>query len=692
MYLHVRMYFAFPPECSAPMSESMPLPLGCTINNETSVERFFCNLSACNLCSLEFRRSVCCCRMLEEEIVQAECDNMNISFRNATRCGCTSCDDIDATVQVTVLSTEDNTPIPAAQIRRSDSMELLGITLNNGQFIFREPIGTRNITIAVQAPDFLTRNVPINLENGLGRQVIAVTVLLNPHLGLQVGFGGAAVTVRLGPAAVFASAGAFRTSETGQVYEDLVTFQGVVMDMQTGLAGLPSTRFEYADENGTMVQFGIVLVIFLSFQDINGDPLTAEGLRMAITLPDNDGTLLDNEIFLVVYDEATDTWTRMSDFREVDIPGVQKRQVSTTVLEDENMPVDVFAAIAMLVSAECWIQTRTFDLAGNTLPAFVRLEQMSTVAGNEFSYRFGTNTGGDQTTVDGLAQNAVCLPLACNGFTVAFVEARMSFMPTTSASLIPVDFPPDSFLVTDNAPIIIGDMFSIEDVIDRSGAPLPFYPNLPTCRANGMESLPQSDFRDFFSFNLATSETVPATGLCYIKLLIRDCFLNNSVTLNSINSNTGIVDFTNTVLVDEVEPILANGTGGAIDVGPPPRIPCTGSNASPRGVCIEFNCGNIVQAIVRQNTASPTPGLCDLTSLAPILSSPLISGSTSNQQLLIETQILLMTDYNNPDIGLYHNRTTPQMALERCNAGNGSTSSTINILAGYAAEFSCFLR
>ena len=689
------MYITFPPECSAPMSESMLLPLGCTINNATSVERFFCDLSACNLCSLEFRRSVCCCRMLEEEIVQAECDNMNFGFRNATRCGCTSCDDIDATVQVTVLSTEDNTPIPAAQIRRSDSMELLGITLNNGQFVFREPIGTRNITIAVQAPDFLTRNLPINLENGLGRQVIAVTVLLNSLLVLQVGFGGAAVTVRLGPAAVSASAGAFRTNESGQmlVYEDLVTFQGVVMDMQTGLAGLPSTRFEYADENGTMVQFGSVLVTFLSFQDVNGDPLTAEGLRMAITLPDDDGTLLDNEIFLVVYDEATDTWTRTSDFQVVDIPGVQKRQVSTTVLEDENIPVDVFAAIAMLVNAECWIQARTFDLAGTTLPAFVRLEQMSTVAGNEFSYRFGTNTGGDQTTVDGLAQNAVCLPLACNGFTIAFVEARMSFMPTTSASLIPVDFPPDTFLATDNAPIIIGDMFSIEDVIARTGAPLPFYRDLPLCRTNGAEGPSQIDVRDFFSFNEAnTSVAVPATGLCYIKLLIRDCFLNNSVTLNSINSNTGIVDFTNTVVVDEVEPILADGTGGAIDADPPPRIPCTGSNASPRGVCLEFNCSNIVQVIVRQNTASPsTPGLCDLTSLAPVLSSPLISGSTSNQQLLIETQMLLMTDYNNLDIGLYHDPTTPQMALERCNAGNGSTSSMIDILAGYAAQFSCFM-
>ena len=212
------------------------------------------------------------------------------------------------------------------------------------------------------------------------------------------------------------------------------------------------------------------------------------------------------------------------------------------------------------------------------------------------------------------------------------------------------------------------------------------------CTVNGIESPPQSDVRDFFSFNEAnTSVDRPATGLCYIKLLIRDCFLNNSVTLNSIDSNTGTIVFTDTILVPEVEPIFFEGTGGGDGI-PTPRIPCNASNASPRGVCIEFNCSTTVQSFVRQNPDSPTPGLCDLTSIAPILSSPLISGSTSNPALIILTNILLINDYNNPDIGLYHDPTTPQMALERCNTGNGSTSSTIDILAGYAAEFSCFMR
>ena len=637
--------------------------------------------------------------MLEEEVIQAECEEDVTfgGFRNATRCGCTSCNDIDATVQVTVLSAEDNTPIPAAQIRRSESMELLGITLTTGQFVFREPLGTRNINISVQAPDFRpVGNIPISLENGLGHQLITVTVLMNPLLGLQVGFGGAPVTVRLGPAAVSASAGAFSVNGTNEVYEDLVMFAGVVMDMDTGLAGLPSTTFEYVGENGTMVQFGSVLVALLSFQDTEGQPLTANGLRMTITLPDNDGTLLDNEVFLVLYDEDTDTWTRRSNFRVLDIPGVQKRQqnlMQSVVLEDENIPLDVFAAIAMTVNASCWIQARTFDMNGLPFTGpFIRVEQTSTISGNQFSYRFGTNTGAQSNVIDGLESNAVCLPLACTDFSIAIVEARRFFMPDTSSSFIPNDFPADTFTAMEDAPIIIGDMFSFQSVILQTGRPLPFYPNLEMCRANGRETLAQSDVRDFFSFNPATNLTVPATGLCYIKLLIRDCFPNNSAIVNSINTENGIVDLPITELVPEFEDFVRfenlESSGDPLErLG---RIPCNATSASPRGACIEFNCSSIVQSVVRQNPDSPNTGLCSLTSLAPILSSPLISGSTSNQQLLIDTSVLLMNDYNNPDIGLYHDDATPEVALMRCNAGNGTTSPTINIQAGYAVEFTCF--
>lgn len=666
----------------------MQLPMGCTIDGSDSVDRFFCDRSACTSCGIEFRDNVCCCRMIEEEEIQADCSGgMTFSIQNATRCGCTSCDDIEVTVQITVESIRDNVPIPAAQILRMDvgsnGSQLLGITLNNGQFVFQEPLGTRSMIVQIQAPNFLVQTQTIQLQPG--RRMVSITVRLNPLLTLQLGLGGA-VTLRLGQAAVSVPAGAFHPMNApNQTYEDLVTFRGVIMNTQddNGLAGLPATTFEYSNANGIIERFSTFLVTLLNFEDVNGEPLMVDSLTLTISLPDNDGTLSNRNFFLVVYNETTDTWTRTSDFSTVNIPGVQKRQSNIRVVEDQSVPISVFAAVATEIGADCWIQARTFDTSGDPLQGtFIRLEQTNDVAGNEFMYRFGTDTG----ATSGLASNAICLPLECDTFTTAFVEARTGFA-TTTPSLIPEDFPANTFTAMEEAPIIIGDMFLIQSVITRSG-PLPFYANQAACVANGAETQSQADQREYFSFNPMQQGDTPADGLCYIRILIRDCFPNNSVTVSSINAVTSAVDFTQTVLVSELEDFLMTDSSGG-DMVQPVRSPCNSSNATPRGACISFNCSSIVQVFVRQNADSPTQGLCDLTSRSTVLSSPLISGSSTNQQLLIDTSILFTNDYNDADIGLYHDDTNPQAALNRCLAGNDTIIAS-NVEVGYAAEFTCF--
>ena len=673
----------------------MQLPGGCTINGSDSVDRFFCDRSACTSCGIEFRNNVCCCRMIEDEEIEADCINgMTFSVQNATRCGCTSCDDIPVTVQITVVSVRDNTPIPAAQILRmgvrSNESQLLGITLNNGQLVFQEPLGTRSITIQIQAPNFLERTQTILLQPG--RMVISITVALNPLLVLQFGLGGA-VTLRLGQAAVSIPAGAFHPMNApNQTYEDIVTFRGVFMDTQddSGLAGLPATTFEYRRDNGIMERFSTFLVTFLNFEDVNGEPLMVDSLSMTVSVPD-DGASSNNNFYLVVYNETTNTWTRTSNFSVVNIPGVQKRQANNIrVVEDQSVPLSVFAAVATDIDANCWIQARTFDTTGDPLSGtFVRLEQTSTTVGNAFMYRFGTDTGSAQTA-DGLVSNAICLPLACDSFTTAFVEAREGFA-TTTPSLTPVDFPADTFNAMEDAPITIGDMFLIQSVI-TSRAPLPFYASQSACMNNGGQTQAQANPRDYFSFNPMQAEDVPANGLCYIRVLIRDCFPNNSVTVSSINAATSAVDFTQTVLVSELEDFTMtefSSGGDPLPTQAPVRLPCNSSNATPRGACISFNCSSIVQVFVRQSIENPTQGLCDLTSRSTVLNSPLISGSSTNQQLLIDTSILFMNDYNDPDIGLYHDPTMPQMALSRCLAGNDTIIAS-NVEVGYAAEFTCF--
>ena len=668
----------------------MQLPMGCTIDGSDSVDRFFCDRSACTSCGIEFRDNVCCCRMIEEEEIQADCSGMTFSIQNATRCGCTSCDDVEVTVQITVRSIRDNIPIPAAQILRMDvgsnESQLLGITLNNGQFVFQEPLGTRSMTIQIQAPNFLVQTQTIRLQPG--RRMISITVRLNPLLTLQLGLGGA-VTLRLGQAAVSVPAGAFHPMNApNQTYEDLVTFRGVIMNTQdeNGLAGLPATTFEYSNANGITERFSTFLVTLINFEDVNGEPLMVDNLTLTVSLPDNDGTLSNRNFFLVVYNETAGTWTRTSNFSTVNIPGVQKRQSNIRVVEDQSVPIGIFAAVATEIGANCWIQARTFDQLGDPLPGtFIRLEQTNDVAGNEFMYRFGTDTGTAVQTASGLAQNAICLPLECDDFTTAFVEARQDFAITTP-SLIPEDFPANTFTPMEEAPIIIGDMFLIQSVITTRG-PLPFYATQAACVTNAGETESQADQRDYFRFIPMQAGDTPADGLCYIRILIRDCFPNNSVTVSSINAVTGAVDFTQTVLVSELDDFLMTDSSG-VDVAPV-RSPCNSSNATPRGACISFNCSSIVQVFVRQNIDSPTQGLCDLTSLSTILSSPLISGSSTNQQLLIDTSILFTNDYNDADIGLYHDDTNPQAALNRCLAGNDTIIAS-NVEVGYAAEFTCF--
>ena len=488
--------------------------MGCTINGDTSVDRFFCDLSACSSCSLD---GVCCCRQIFDNEIHAECiGDMTFSIQNATHCGCTSCDDVEATVQVTVLSARNNTPIPAAQILRveTDSMkaQLLGITLNNGQFVFREPLRTQSMTIRLQAPDFLAQTHKISLQPG--HRMLTITIFLNPLVVSQIGMGGSAVTVRLGRVVMSAPARSFHPMNApDQIYQDLITFRGVVMDSHdnNSLAGLPATSFEFSTENG-MKQFATSVVTFITFEDVNGAPLMVDGLSMDVSFP-NDGTLPASNIFLVVYNETTNAWSRKSDFKVVNVPGVQKRQESNIiVVEDQSIPIGVFAAVAVEVNANCWIQARTFDVSDTPFSGtFVRLEQSSIIDGNEFIYRFGTDTGSAQTTGAGLVSNAICLPLACNYFTIAFVEAREGFA-TTTASLLPEDFPADTFTTNEDAPIVNGTTFLVGSIIfqNNSNRSLPFYNSQSECVANGQKNTSQADVREYFRFRSA--DDIEPTG------------------------------------------------------------------------------------------------------------------------------------------------------------------------------------
>ena len=83
----------------------------------------------------------------------------------------------------------------------------------------------------------------------------------------------------------------------------------------------------------------------------------------------------------------------------------------------------------------------------------------------------------------------------------AIVEAQEGFA-TTNTSLIPEDFPADTFTAMEDAPIVNGSMFSVESVIlqNNSNRSLPFYNSESECVANGRENTAQADVREYFCF------------------------------------------------------------------------------------------------------------------------------------------------------------------------------------------------
>ena len=199
-------------ESCEPSFKTKLLEHGCTVNKEPLVEQAVCSNRECD-CDSEQDGSVCCCRSLREETF----DNIvcpegvaTPQVKNSTLCGCTVCDDLNIQIQLTIVNRETDEPVPAALVLRnegSDTLTLLGITNNNGHYRFNEPVATYRLALKIVASGFMPQlTSPIRLFPHT--KVITLTIVMIPHMTVQLGLGGSALTLRLGSmAAVTAPAG-----------------------------------------------------------------------------------------------------------------------------------------------------------------------------------------------------------------------------------------------------------------------------------------------------------------------------------------------------------------------------------------------------------------------------------------------------------------------------------------------------
>ena len=692
-----------------------PLSPGCTHNGAQEVKTARCSQAACDSCE---GGSVCCCRVIESESIDdIQCiDGVSRpSVFNATLCGCSVCDDIPVTVTMTVFDRVSLDRIRAAQVYRVDDGDLLqpmGITDNSGRFIFVEPAATRSITLLILAADFMQyRSLPIALLPS--RTTVSLEIKLIPIMNIPAGLGGSAITLRLGPTAVIsAPAGAFRTID-GNLYEDIVNFNGMVMTSsdENDFDGIPSTDFEvYDSETGQMVPFGAFLVTFVEFTTAEGDRLLSDVLRLAVSILSTDGTVPD--LFLAVYNQSSEQWMKTSSFTP--LPQFRKKRQGDpppVVLENPDIPASVFMAVASSESANCWLQGRVFEENGPpTSGPFISLESRVDISGTDFLFRFGTNTGSFVNSAT-FSTNSLCLPVHCTGISSASLHSREGF-DTTTMRLLPVDFPLETFNMSEAAPIQIGTLFLFDElVLSTPEQPKPFYSDFATCQTNAIESNNDAVPSDYFRFDIQQEIPTPViTDTCFVKIQIMDCFDGNSVTVTSIDPVSGGITRTDTIFVTDPEEttteiITTTDTMTTSSGTLPPETTtefmettteepfvCDSTTAVSRTVCLPHVCGNVIQLIVRPAAARGLSGLCNVTNqavLIPFISDPPIQDAP----FVVRTNLLISDDYNQPILGLYHEEGSSVMstmfAEEMCNFGGMSTSPTVDPDMGVAVTFSC---
>ena len=412
-----------------------------------------------------------------------------------------------------------------------------------------------------------------------------------------------------------------------------------------------------------------------------------------MSLASDEGSVPD--LSLIVYNEREHRWEKHSDFSQ---PSVSRRKrQGPVILENENTPLVVFAAVASSVQVACWLQGRTFD--ATMAPAqnnIVSVQHTVVRSGNPLLVRFGTNTGAHSPP---LVSNAVCLPVDCGPFSDAVVESSNVFGPTElSQFLAPIPFPDETFDITESAPVAFGSIFSFDTVITATSArPRPFYASQTDCTTRGADSAASAS--SYFGFIEGALESPqPTTDSCSIKIQILDCFADNSVTITSINRDTGVIVGSTTITVaipeETTEMTTTSGNFATTEAITTSSGVCDAATATMRAVCLPYVCGTNIQLLVRPNADSGRSTLCEVTGRSMLLSNSLLSDLGNNVQLIVRSGELVTGDFNDPNLGLYYtagnNMNAVAMTEELCNAGNGGTSSVLDVTTGEAAVFSCF--
>ena len=554
---------------------------------------------------------------------------------------------------------EKGIPIPAAQVTENSTGELLGLTYHNGLMDFMAPLSARNVTVHVQADNYLPRDYVIKLLPV--NQATDVKIALVPRRIIAAPPGDSGYTFRFGNSAyITVPAGGFK--KDGAVYNDLVMFDGMYMDSsEEGF--LDMVDGDQFVVGGT--PFALSHIWCLHFTDSQGNHLEVDNYHYSTEVRDEEPP--KQAPFLVTFDQGTQQWDHLGELTPS--TSLQTRQTSILrVLEATSVPFTVFLSQAMAVNASCWLQARTFDPNLNPLIGLiVTVIQEGSIGGTPFLYRFGAGTGSESD--EGLVGNTLCLPLECDSFTIGTVEGNQAVREPRNP-ITPLDFPPGTFNASERrTPTIIGGVFAFQEIITASpDSPRPFYSSADDCLANGREDPFSADSADYFSFIDMELSVPPPTENCYIKVLIHECLDSTSNLVTVISGE-----------LQETEEVNFEDSPTSSDADNASET-CTESS---KVACISYICSEVVSITVKDGDGITS---CNISSLASTLQVPLLTEDSAPDMLTIHSERLATHNYNNVNLGLYYDNNS-MIAEDLCLMTNNSADDSLP--SGYAATFNC---
>ena len=649
-----------------------------------------CSMDKCTSVETEgcaSRDNLCCCRAQNVETVDITCSNPSVlldptAMRNETQCSCSPCDDVVIKVRLRVKGQGDDGPIAAAQIFDTDTEEVIGLTLYNGVLDFDVAYTKHNLRFLVQATGYqrVTRTVPLSPRQPTVIVNITMTTLIVTHIG----HGDSEIAYPLGKRAwLYAQPGTFHKNGVSHSHDIILKGSYIDSSHPDALEMIESKQFEV---DGTL--FGMVAAIFLEFEDSEGDMLDVKDLRLVVPMESEEEEDLA-EMFVVAHDWETGRWTRVSQFSPQRTKRGKRQTMGNVVAEAPDITTEEFMMIAIPVGAECWTQVRTFDGDMNPFPGpLVSLEQRRKVAGMDILYRFGTDTGGAQTSEESLSSNAVCLPFECNFFLEVSITSRVE--PDTRLS--PVPLPPGTFPPGDPAiPVLSSDSitFTAIDPADMIGTLSPTYVFREHCVTQALEPNGIANQRDFFSFATDYVPFMPSEDQCYIKVTASNCFFRaNIATVITRDAQMGSITSAQ-VFPQQLMGVPSFGSGfpeECLEYS----VQCLSMCTEPQPVCLPFRCGDIIEVAFTSNlTTTGATSDCSLTSVTPVLDNTILAyrGNVPDDSLSVDTSIIDPESFNDPLLGLYFDP-QPTRALQLCYGGG--VIRDYPTLGGSAAEFGCF--